>query len=198
MKTFTATVALAAALGLAACNASTDTETTAGAGAEDMAMTEEAVGDVARPSGTIVELAQGNSGLSTLVAAVQSAGLGETLSGAGPFTVFAPTNAAFEAVPKSARDQLMSPAGKEDLTGILTYHVIAGEVMSPALIAAIEGAGEEGYAVKTVNGGTITATLEGGKVVLTDAAGNKATVTQPDVDASNGVVHVIDKVLMPN
>ena len=194
MKTFTVTAAFAAALSLAACSQQAEPDPAA----EEMAMSEGIAGDEATPSGTIVELAQGNPDLSTLVSAVVAAELGETLSGAGPFTVFAPTNAAFEAVPQAARDELMSPAGKKDLTGILTYHVVAGETMSPALITAIEGAGDKGYALKTVNGATLTATLEAGNVILTDAAGNKATVTQADVDASNGVVHVIDKVLMPS
>jgi uncharacterized surface protein with fasciclin (FAS1) repeats len=193
MKTFTVTAALAAVLSLAACSQQAETDPAA----EDVAMADETANSTAAPSGTIVELAQGNPDLSTLVSAVAAADLGETLSGAGPFTVFAPTNAAFEAVPKAARDELMSPAGKQDLTGILTYHVVSGETMSPALITAIEGAGAKGYALKTVNGTTLTATLDGGNVILTDAAGNKATVTQTDVDASNGVVHVIDKVLMP-
>ena len=188
------TTALAAALTLAACSQTADTD----AAAEETAIAEAPAMEDAAPTSTIVELAQGNSDLSTLVSAVTTADLGETLSGAGPFTVFAPTNTAFEAVPKAARDELMSPAGKNDLTGILTYHVVSGETMSPALITAIEGAGDKGYALKTVNGATLTATLKGGNVVLADAAGNKATVTQADVDASNGVVHVIDKVLMPN
>lgn len=185
--------ALAAVLGLAACSQAAETE----APADDMAMAEGATDAAAPMTGTVVELAQSNPDLSTLVSAVVAADLGETLSGSGPFTVFAPTNAAFEGVPKAARDELMSPAGKKDLSGILTYHVVAGETMSPALMTAIEAAGDKGYAIKTVNGATLTATLEGGKVILTDAAGNKATVTQADVDASNGVVHVIDKVLMP-
>lgn len=193
MKMLT-TTALAAALTLAACSQTADTD----AAAENTAMADAPAMDNAAPTGTIVELAGGTADLSTLVSAVTAADLGETLSGAGPFTVFAPTNAAFEAVPKAARDELMSPAGKRDLTGILTYHVVAGETMSPALITAIEGAGDQGYALKTVNGATLTATLEGGTVILTDAAGNKATVTQADVEASNGVVHIIDKVLMPN
>lgn len=188
------TTALAAALTLAACSQTADTD----AAAEETVIAEAPAIEDAAPTSTIVELAQGNTDLSTLVSAVTAADLGETLSGAGPFTVFAPTNAAFEAVPKAARDELMSPAGKNDLTGILTYHVVSGETMSPALITAIEGAGDKGYVLKTVNGATLTATLEGGNVVLADAAGNKATVTQADVDASNGVVHVIDKVLMPN
>jgi uncharacterized surface protein with fasciclin (FAS1) repeats len=194
MKSLTSPLALAAVLALAACSAPAETEPAM----EDTTMAEESGGDNAADSGTVVELAQANPELSTLVSAVVAADLGETLSGLGPFTVFAPTNAAFAGVPQAARDELMSPAGKDDLTGILTYHAVAGETMSPALIAAIEGAGDKGYALKTLNGATLTATLEGGKVILTDVAGNKATVTQTDVDASNGVVHVIDKVLMPN
>ena len=194
MKSLASTLAFAATLALAACNSPE---------AEPAAMDDELVeadamaeGTAAAP-GTVVELAQGNADLSTLVSAVQSAGLVETLSGPGPFTVFAPANAAFAKVPQSARDQLMSPGGKKDLTGILTYHVVAGETMSGALIDAIESAGDKGYAIKTVNGATLTAMLDGGRVVLTDGAGGKATVMQADVDASNGVVHVIDGVLMP-
>jgi uncharacterized surface protein with fasciclin (FAS1) repeats len=193
MKTFTTSVALAALIGLAACTETTETD----AATETASMTEAVTATTAAPTGTIVELAQSNADLSSLVSAVQAADLGGTLSGDGPFTVFAPTNAAFEAVPQTARDQLMSPAGKEDLTGILTYHVVAGETMSPALITAIEGAGAQGYTLKTVNGATLKATLEDGSVILTDAAGNNARVTQTDVDATNGVVHLIDKVLMP-
>lgn len=195
MKTLTTAAALVAVLSLAACNAPADADTVAAA--DDITMTEQTASDNAVASGTIVELAQGTPDLSTLVSAVVAADLVATLTAAGPFTVFAPTNAAFEAVPQTARDDLMSPAGKKDLTGILTYHVVAGETMSAALISAIEGAGDKGFALETVNGATLTATLEGGKVILTDTAGNKATVTQADVDASNGVVHVIDKVLMP-
>ena len=153
-------------------------------------------GDTAA-GGTIVEIAQDNGDFSTLVSAVTFAGLGETLSGPGPYTVFAPTNAAFEKVPQATRDQLMSEAGKSDLAGILTYHVVEGETMAQALTQAIEGAGEGGYTLTTVNGATLTATAEGGNVVLTDAAGNSATVTATDIDASNGVIHVIDTVLMP-
>ena len=194
MKILTAAAALAAVLSLGACSQQTETDPAA----DGTAMADEAANSTSASPGTIVELAQGNADLSTLVSAVTAAELGETLSGPGPFTVFAPTNAAFEAVPKAARDELMSPAGKKDLAGILTYHVVAGETMSPALITAIEGAGGKGYAIKTVNGAILTATIEGGNVMLTDAAGNKATVTQTDVDAANGVVHVIDKVLMPN
>lgn len=195
-------LSLAAALALtvaplAACSAASEADTQPAA-TDEMAMAEETTGGAAASGGTIVELAQGTPDLSTLVAAVTAADLGGTLSGEGPFTVFAPANTAFQAVPKATLDQLLTPAGKGDLTKILTYHVVAGETMSPALIEAIKAAGDKGYMLKTVNGGALTATLEGGKVVLTDAAGNKATVTQADVDASNGVVHVIDKVLMPS
>jgi uncharacterized surface protein with fasciclin (FAS1) repeats len=148
-------------------------------------------------SGTIVEVAQGNDDFSTLVSAIESAELGETLSGDGPYTVFAPTNAAFEEIPEATRDELMSEAGKEDLANILTYHVVEGETMAEALGQAIEAAGEEGYTLTTVNGAELTAMMEGGSVVLRDAAGNTATVTQTDIDASNGVIHSIDTVLMP-
>jgi uncharacterized surface protein with fasciclin (FAS1) repeats len=147
--------------------------------------------------GTIVDVASGNPDFSTLVTAVGAAGLAETLSGPGPYTVFAPDNAAFSALPAGTVEELTT-TGTEQLGSILTYHVVEGEVMAADLLAAIEGAGEAGYAVPTVNGGTLTATLEGGNVMLTDAAGNSATVTATDVDASNGVVHVIDTVLMPS
>lgn len=196
MKTFITSLTLASVLALSACG-SPDAEADATA-TDDVAMAEETVEAAPAEGGTIVELAQGNADLSTLVSAVTAADLGATLSGAGPYTVFAPTNAAFAKVPKAARDELMSPAGKEDLASILTYHVVSGETNSQALTAAIEGAGEAGYTIKTVNGGNLTARLEGGKVVITDAKGAKATVVQADVDASNGVVHVIDTVLMPN
>ena len=154
MKLLTTTLALAAVISLAACDAPAETDTQTGS--EDIAMAEETVTDTPAASGTIVELAQATPDLSTLVSAVTAAGLGETLSGPGPFTVFAPTNAAFAAVPQSARDQLMSPAGKKDLTGILTYHAVAGETPSSTLITAIAGAGDKGYVLKTVNGGKLT------------------------------------------
>lgn len=191
-------IALASAgvLALSACAepaddaAATDTAVTDTAMADGMANADSA-------AGTIVEVAQGNPDFSTLVAAVTAADLAGTLSGAGPYTVFAPTNAAFEKVPQAARDTLMSPAGKDDLTGILTYHVISGEQMAAGLTEAITAAGAAGAKLTTVNGTVLTAKADGGKVTLTDAAGNTATVTQTDIDASNGVIHVIDTVLMP-
>ncbi|MEO1103599.1 MAG: fasciclin domain-containing protein [Pseudomonadota bacterium] len=143
---------------------------------------------------TIVDKAVATDDLSTLVTAVQAADLVETLSGEGPFTVFAPTNAAFEALPAGALDGLL--ADKDALTGVLTYHVVGGKVMAADVVALIEGAGGEA-SVDTVNGGSLTASIVDGGVVLTDAKGNAINVVAADVDASNGVVHVIDGVLLP-
>lgn len=193
MNKLTIVLASAASLAIAACAEETAEPTT-----EDTAAMNDQMANETAEAGTIVEVAQDNPDFSTLVSAVTTAELGETLSGEGPYTVFAPTNAAFEAVDQATLEQLMSEEGREDLTNILTYHVVEGETMAQALTEAIEGAGEEGYALTTVNGATLTATLEGGNVVLTDAAGNTANVTATDVDASNGVIHVIDTVLMPS
>lgn len=198
MTKFTLALAAAAgALALGACSQAPEETAAPDPAIEDSAMAETAAPADGAAGGTIVAVAQGNPQLSTLVSAVTAADLGSTLSGPGPYTVFAPTNAAFEKVPQAARDQLMSPAGKTDLTGILTYHVVEGRTDAATLTRAIEGAGEAGYGITTVNGAKLTAKAEGGKVTLTDAAGNVATVTQTDVAASNGVVHVIDSVLMP-
>jgi uncharacterized surface protein with fasciclin (FAS1) repeats len=187
--------ATAASLALASCGASEEESDMAVV--EDTAMADQMANSDTAQSGSIVEVAQSNADLSTLLSAVQSAGLVDTLSAGEPYTVFAPTNAAFEGIPQATRDQLMSSAGQSDLASILTYHVVEGETMAPALISAIQAAGEGGYTLETVNGATLTAMLDGENVVLRDAAGNTATVVQTDVDASNGVVHVIDGVLMP-
>ncbi|MBH1945278.1 fasciclin domain-containing protein [Erythrobacter sp. YJ-T3-07] len=193
MNKLALTLASVAALSLGAC-AESDTANDDTAVTDDTAADQMAVDDTA--SGTIVEVAQADPQLSTLVEAVTAAGLGETLS-SGEYTVFAPTNAAFDKVPQATRDELMSEAGKEDLTNILTYHVVEGMTDAAALTAAIEAAGEDGYKLTTVNGAELTAMMDGSNVVLRDAAGNTATVTMTDIDASNGVVHVIDTVLMP-
>ena len=192
MNKLSLALASAASLALVACGNQTED-----AAPVDTDMTDPMAEAPATDGGTIVDVAQGNPDFSTLVAAVTSANLGATLAGTGPFTVFAPTDAAFEKIPQATRDQLMSEAGQADLTGILTYHVVQGETNAAALTEAIEAAGAGGYELSTVAGGKLTATLEGGKVMLTDAAGNQATVTATDVDASNGVIHVIDTVLMP-
>jgi uncharacterized surface protein with fasciclin (FAS1) repeats len=195
MNKFTIALASAASLAIVAC-AEEPADTAA---MDEAALADQTVNDDAMTGETrnIVEVAQNNPDFSTLVSAVTTAELGETLSGDGPYTVFAPTNAAFEKIPQATRDELMSEAGREDLTGILTYHVVEGETTAAALTAAIGAAGADGYELTTVNGATLTATMDGDNVVLTDAAGNTATVTATDVDASNGVVHAIDTVLMP-
>ena len=196
MNKFAIALASAASLAIVAC-AEEPADNTA---MDDAAMADQMANDDAAMVGetdNIVQVAQGNPEFSTLVSTVTTAELGETLSGEGPYTVFAPTNAAFDKIPQATRDELMSEAGREDLTGILTYHVVEGETMAAALTAAIEAAGTEGYELTTVNGATLTATLVDGNVVLTDAAGNTSTVTGTDVDASNGVIHSIDTVLMP-
>lgn len=147
-------------------------------------------------SRTIVENAAAMPDLSTLVAAVKAAGLVSTLSGAGPFTVFAPTNAAFDALPAGTVDTLLKPANKQKLTAVLTYHVVAGRV-SAAVLARQIAAGGGTATLTTVQGAQLKASLSGSSVILTDATGGTATVTTADVPQSNGVVHVINKVLMP-
>ena len=136
------------------------------------------------PSKNIVENAAGSSDHTTLVAAVKAAGLAETLSGAGPFTVFAPTNEAFAKLPAGTVDNLLKPEMKKDLTNILTYHVVAGKLMAADL--------KDGQKLKTVEGGELTVSVKAGKVMI-----NGANVTIADVVSSNGVTHVIDAVLMP-
>ena len=148
------------------------------------------------PSKNIVENAVNSKDHTTLVAAVKAAGLVETLSSAGPFTVFAPTNKAFEKLPKGTVETLVKPESKETLTKILTYHVVSGKVSATDLMKMIkDGGGKAEF--KTVEGGTLTAMVKGKKVVLTDSKGGTSTVTIADVNQSNGVIHVIDSVLMP-
>ena len=145
---------------------------------------------------TIVDVAAGNPDFSTLVAAVKAAGLVETLSSEGPFTVFAPTNAAFEKLPKGTVEDLLKPENVEKLKGILTYHVVSGKFDAATVTDAItKGKGK--YTVTTVQGGKIDLSLKDGKVVLTDANGKTSTVAMADVAASNGVIHAIDSVVMP-
>lgn len=194
-RILTLSVASAAILGLAACNPGTETQAPAadGMGADTAAM------EPAAPAaaGTVVTVAQGNPDFTTLVSAVQAAELVDTLNGAGPFTVFAPTNAAFEKIPAATRESLMAPAGKEDLTGILTYHVVPSNVSAAALAEQITAGGGSAQ-LTTVQGGTLTARSNAdGSITLTDAAGNTSRVVQADVAATNGVIHAIDTVVMP-
>lgn len=148
------------------------------------------------PSKNIVENAVKSKDHTTLVAAVKAAGLVETLQSAGPFTVFAPTNAAFDKLPAGTVATLVKPENKATLTKILTYHVVAGKFSAKDIVAKIkEGNGTATFT--TVSGGTLKASLNGKKVVLTDEKGGTSTVTIADVFQSNGVIHVIDTVVMP-
>ena len=144
----------------------------------------------------IVENAMNSADHTTLVAAVKAAGLVETLQGEGPFTVFAPTNEAFEALPAGTVDELLKPENKDQLAKVLTCHVVAADAMSDAIGKMI--ADDNGdHPVKTVGGCTLQAKMDGDKITLTDETGGVATVTIADVDQTNGVIHVIDKVLLP-
>ncbi|WP_292942370.1 fasciclin domain-containing protein [Olleya sp. UBA1516] len=144
----------------------------------------------------IVGVAVGNENFTTLVAAVKAADLVETLSGKGPFTVFAPTNDAFNKLPEGTVEILLKPENKKMLTAVLTYHVVAGKFNASAVVEAIK-ANNGKFTVATVQGGSLTASLEDGDVVLMDEKGNTSKVIMADVAASNGVIHAIDAVVMP-
>jgi len=149
------------------------------------------------PSKNIIENAVNSKDHTTLVAAVKAADLVEVLQGDGPFTVFAPTNAAFDKLPDGTVATLLKPENKEQLQAILTYHVVAGDFKAADVVAAIKkGNGKATF--KTVNGAELTAMMDGKNVKIQDAAGNVATVTIADVNQSNGVIHVIDTVLLPS
>ena len=170
-----------------------ETATTEAPMATEAPMSTEApmTSDAAAEEADIVDTAIAAGDFTTLVAAVQAAGLEETLRGEGPFTVFAPTDDAFAALPAGTVDTLLAdPTG--DLADILTYHVVAGEVLAADVV------GLDGQAVETVNGATFTVNVgDDGTVTLTDAAGNEVTVVATDIMATNGVIHVIDAVLLP-
>ena len=186
--------AAAAALSLTACASMDD-------GMNDGMATASAdvpmVGGAAMyPTKNIVENAVNSADHTTLVAAVKAAGLVDTLSGAGPFTVFAPTNAAFDKLPAGTVESLVRPESKAMLTSILTYHVVPGRLSAAELMARIRAGGGSAQ-LTTVQGGMLTATMEGDAIVLTDAKGGRATVTQANVFQSNGVIHVTDTVSLP-
>src|SRR3954465_5097299 len=149
------------------------------------------------PSKTIVDNAVNSADHTTLVAAVKAAGLVDTLKGPGPFTVFAPTNAAFSKLPAGTVDTLLKPENKEMLTKVLTYHVVAGRWSAADLREMIKKAGGKAE-LKTVSGGKLWAMVHNNMVVLHDEKGGMSTVTQADVFQSNGVIHVVDTVLMSN
>ena len=144
----------------------------------------------------IVDIASGDNNFSTLVLAVKTAKLVSTLQGDGPFTVFAPTNTAFAKIDSETIETLLSPEGRDQLTKILTYHVIAGEFKAKEVINAIKASGGA-FTIETVSGDKLTASLNGDTVILTDENKRTAAVTKTDIDASNGVIHVIDTVVLP-
>ena len=148
-------------------------------------------------AGTVLMLAQRDPDLTTFVSALQTAGMEETLNGAGPFTVFAPNNAAFEKVPAARRDALTAPEGRADLRRLLTYHVIPARLEAAALIQRIQ-AGGGSLVLTTMQGGTLTARVDAdGAITLTDAAGEISKVVGGDMAASNGVIHAVDTVAAP-
>ncbi len=144
----------------------------------------------------IVETAASKDDFSTLVVAVKTAGLVETLQGDGPFTVFAPVNSAFDKLPSGTVASLLKPEAKKDLTKILTYHVVAGKFEAKDVIAAVKSSGGA-YTVETVSGDRLTASLSGSTLILTDENGGRVAVTKADVRTSNGVIHAIDGVVLP-
>ena len=216
MKTRLLVLALASTVALAACNKADDAavDTATPPAMNDTAMADTAPAEPMAPAAAmpaenpmvggaammadkdIIDNAMNSKDHTTLVAAVKAAGLVETLKGAGPFTVFAPTNAAFDALPAGTVDGLLKPDMKADLSKVLTYHVVPGKLDAAALMAQITAGGGKAM-LKTVQGENLTATAMDGAVMLTDAKGNGAMVTTADVMQSNGVIHVIDKVLMP-
>jgi uncharacterized surface protein with fasciclin (FAS1) repeats len=149
------------------------------------------------PTKTIVDNAMNSADHTTLVAAVKAAGLVDTLKGKGPFTVFAPTNAAFDQLPAGTVDNLLKPENKSMLTKVLTYHVVAGKYDSKAL-ASLIAKGKGKAQLKTVSGGILWAMMDGSNIVLRDEKGGTSTVTTADVFQSNGIIHVVNMVLMPN
>ena len=159
----------------------------------DTAAAPEATSDTSMSEMDIVETASGNEDLSTLVELVTAADLVETLQGDGPFTVFAPTNDAFAALPADTLESLQDPANKDQLAAILTYHVVPEDLDA----AKITELAENGETITTVQGEELTPKVEDGKVTITDANGDSVTVVTADVATSNGVVHVIDGVLQP-
>jgi uncharacterized surface protein with fasciclin (FAS1) repeats len=149
------------------------------------------------PNKNIIENAVNSADHTTLVAAVKAAGLVETLQGPGPFTVFAPTNMAFSKLPAGTVDTLLKPESKATLTKVLTYHVVAGKLSSVELKKQIR-TGNGTATLKTVSGGTLWAMMEGNDIVLKDEKGAMSKVTQSNVFQSNGVIHVVDSVVLPN
>jgi uncharacterized surface protein with fasciclin (FAS1) repeats len=188
-----AAVILLGATSLTACMTMDGDMDSAGASASGTVM----VGGAAMyPTRNIIENAVNSRDHTTLVAAVKAAGLVDTLSGPGPFTVFAPNNAAFAALPAGTVQSLLQPANRQMLQTVLTYHVVPGRLTAADLMARIRAGGGQAR-LTTVQGGTLTARMRGRNIILTDARGGVATVIQGDVMQSNGVIHVTNAVSMP-
>jgi uncharacterized surface protein with fasciclin (FAS1) repeats len=189
----------AAALGAFALSVAVTAPSFAASHMKDKAMAEQSVtvgGAPMFPSKDIIDNAVNSKDHTTLVAAVKAAGLVETLKGPGPFTVFAPTDAAFKKLPAGTVEDLLKPENKDKLTKILTCHVVPAKAMASAIMGMIKDDGGA-HPVKTVGGCTFTAKMKGDKVVIEDGKGQVATVTIADVNQKNGVIHVIDTVLLP-
>ena len=189
-RRFTVVAVLALALTTTAACSSTDSADTATSAPTTVETPMESTSPDAMMEKDIVDTAVAAGDFTTLTTALTAAGLVETLKGAGPFTVFAPTDEAFAALPTGALDTLLADASGA-LKSVLTYHVVPGKVMAADVITL------NGQKVKTVNGAEITVNVDGSMVSLTDAKGNTVNVTMTDIEASNGVIHVIDAVLMP-
>ncbi len=198
MKTTLLALGLAMAVtGLSACSMDTmNTRDTRSAGAMAASDNPMVGGAEMLRSRDIIDNAVNSADHTTLVAAVKAAGLVDTLKGAGPFTVFAPTNAAFGKLPAGTVESLLKPEMKGTLTSVLTYHVVAGRLDGPAIAARIKAGGGKAT-LKTVQGESLTARMNGSGIVLVDSKGGSANVTTANVYQSNGVIHVIDSVLMP-
>jgi len=192
-KIFSGAAMLAAGLSLTGCMTMADGTMASTAGADGTIM----VGGAAMyPNRSIVANAVNSADHTTLVTAVKAAGLVDTLSGVGPFTVFAPTNAAFAKLPAGAVNTLLQPANRTALQSVLTYHVVPGSLTAADLMALIRAGGGQAR-LTTVQGGTLTAKMMGNMIMLVDAKGGMSHVTQANVMQSNGVIHVTDSVSMP-
>ncbi|MBD3891916.1 MAG: putative surface protein with fasciclin (FAS1) repeats [Olleya marilimosa] len=183
-------------VGLIGLNACKDAPKNIETQVKEMAVNDKSSKPKIQDNTTIVGVAASNDNFTTLVAAVKAAGLVETLNSAGPFTVFAPTNDAFNKLPEGTVETLLTPERKETLVGILTYHVVPGKFDANTVVEAIKS-NDGTFEVTTVNGGILIASLDGENVILTDEKGNTSKVIMADVAASNGVIHAIDAVVMP-
>jgi uncharacterized surface protein with fasciclin (FAS1) repeats len=189
---------LVAATALCGCQQAEQTakEPERRAAADSQAAPAKTASDPAPSSSNIGATLVGSADHSTLVQGLKGAGIAETLNGAGPYTVFAPTNAAFQKLPPGAAQSMMQPASKAQLTQLLTYHIVPGLVTAKDLAGSIERGGGKAQ-LATIAGGTLTVSQSEGAIIVTDGKGGQARVTRPDMMQSNGVVHVLDAVLMP-